>query len=79
MAGKFAFKNQPRTRGLGGTGEGTPSIDILLDGKDVGTIHFNDHWNSKPDKGIRVWLMVHPSEKREAQGKPWLRMDVAKT
>jgi hypothetical protein len=55
---KFTFKNEARSRGLASIGEGTPSVHIRYAGVDVGFIHFNDHWNSNRDLGIKIGLMV---------------------
>ena len=55
---KFTFKNEPRSTGLASVGEGTPSIHVKYAGVEVGYIHFNDHWHSKRDMGIRISIMI---------------------
>jgi len=39
---KVTFKNQKRETGLAAICEGTPSIDIKVDGEEIGVINFND-------------------------------------
>jgi hypothetical protein len=39
---RLTFKNQASATGLAAVGEGTPSIDIRINGVDIGVINFND-------------------------------------
>jgi hypothetical protein len=55
---KFTFKNNARYTGLASVGAGTPAVNIKYAGVDVGTIYFNDDWNSNKDIGIVINLMV---------------------
>jgi len=59
---KFTFKNEARSTGLASIGEGTPSVHIRYAGVDVGYIHFNDHWNSNRELGIRISVMIPKAE-----------------
>jgi hypothetical protein len=71
---KLTFKKQPRETGLAAVGAGTPSIDILLDGKEVGVIDFNDSvsvekWHPERANKIMVRFIV-PASKKALAGNP---------
>jgi hypothetical protein len=55
---KFTFKNEQKQKGLASIGSGTPPVYIKYAGVTVGTIEFNNQWNSVQGLGIGIRLKV---------------------
>ena len=65
---KFTFKKQPRETGLSAVGSPYSSVDIKLDGKEVGYISA-PNWQTKDAKwGVRFKVKKEPSQ---AEPSPW--------
>jgi hypothetical protein len=76
---KLTFKKQPMATGLASIAAGTPSIDILMDGEEVGMIDFNDsmaveRWHPERVGKIMVRLMFPASSVLLAKNPncPWM-------
>jgi hypothetical protein len=80
---KLTFKKQPAVTGLASVGAGTPSINILMDGKEIGVIDFNDsiaaeRWHPELANKITVRLIA-PASKASLERNPncpwmWVRV-----